>query len=87
MKGVKRPCWLQSGVSLNQWWPQFRVSITALFSAGYSSPELPFRLCPTVCFMETVILEHVSPTPAGSAHWTGSSSGGRPESHPSLTTH
>lgn len=56
-------------------------------SAGYSSQELPFRLCPTVCFMETVILEHVSPTPAGSAHWTGSSSGGLPESHPSLTTH
>lgn len=38
-------------------------------------------------YLETVILGRASPGSAGSAHWTKSSSGGRPESHPSWPIH
>lgn len=86
-EGVKCPCCLHLSVSQNQWRPEHRVSVATPFQGGTRHGSIHFGSVSLCVYVDTVILGRVSPGSAGSAHWTKSSSGGQPESHPSYPIH
>lgn len=89
-EGVKRQCCLHFSVSQNQWIngdPSTKYPLQLHFSGETLHRSIQFKSVSPCVFVETVIHGHVSPGLAGSAHWIKSSSGGQPESLPSLSIH
>lgn len=67
--------------------PSTEYPLQLLFSVETLHRSIHFGSVSLCVYVETVILERVSPGSAGSARWTESSSGAPPKTHPSLPIH